>query len=334
MKKALVTGVTGQDGSYLAEFLLEKGYEVYGMVRRLSAPNYWRIEHILSDIHIVNGDLLDSRSLIALLRKIEPHEVYNLAAQSHVGLSFQQPLLTQKITGEGAVRLLDAVYLVNPKIKFYQASSSEMFGIVGGRIPQNEETPFRPNNPYAAAKLYAHNMVGVYHRSYGMFAVGGILYNHESPRRGEKFVTRKVAYGAAALALGIKNSPRLSENGEPMVKDGKLELGNLSAIRDWGFAGDYVKAMWLMLQQDTPQDFVIATGRGHTIKDLCEAAFSHVDLNWKDYVIVNPDFIRPSETGPLIGDPARAKQHLDWEPKTSFEELISMMVDAELASLR
>lgn len=333
-KRALITGVTGQDGSYLAELLLTKGYEVFGMVRRLSAPNWERIEHVLGRIRIAEGDLLDSRSLIQLLREIQPDEIYNLAAQSHVGISFEQPIATADITGMGALRVLDAVYLTNPEIRFYQASSSEMFGDPRGIVPQNEETPFNPVNPYAAAKLYAHNMVGIYRRSYRMFAVGGILFNHESPRRGENFVTRKVAYGSACCKLGIKNSPRIGEKGKSIVCDGKLTLGNLGATRDWGFAGDYVEAMWLMLQQDEPQDFVVATGVGHTVRDLCEVAFSYVGLNWEDYISVDKAFMRPSETGPLIGDASKAREILGWEPKTSFEELVGVMVDAELAALR
>lgn len=332
-KRALITGVTGQDGSYLAELLLGKGYEVFGMVRRSSAPNYWRIKDIQSQVRLVEGDLLDSRSLALLLRDLKPQEIYNLAAQSHVGASFKQPIVTTDITAVGALRLLDAVHLFGQDIRLYQASSSEMYGEAKA-VPQDEDTPFNPVNPYAVAKLFAHHMVNTYRRSYGLFGVCGILFNHESPRRGELFVTRKVAYGAACCALGIKTSPRVNENGVPIVKDGKLALGNLNATRDWGFAGDYVEAMFAMLQQDKPQDFVVATGVGHTIKDLCATAFSHVGLNWSEYVETTETLVRPYETGPLIGDASKANKILGWSPKTSFEELITMMVDAELASLR
>lgn len=332
-KKALITGITGQDGPYLAELLLEKDYEVFGMVRRSSAPNYWRFKRIIGQIHLVDGDLLDPISLIELLRKVKPDEIYNLAAQSHVGRSFEQPGVTLAITGKGAVDLILAARDVAPEARFYQASSSEMFGDVRGKVPQNEETPFNPANPYAVAKLYAHHMARIYRRE-GMFITSGILFNHESPKRGEHFVTSKVAYGAACCKIGVKNSDRLDEKGKPMVRNGKLVLGNLDAVRDWGFAGDYVEAMWLMVQREEPDEFVIATGVGHTIKDLCEVAFSHVGLNWREYVETTETLVRPYETGPLIGDASKAKKILGWRPKTSFEELIAMMVDAELASLR
>lgn len=332
-KKALITGITGQDGPYLAELLLEKDYEVFGMVRRSSAPNYWRFKRIIGQIHLVDGDLLDPISLVELLRKVKPDEIYNLAAQSHVGRSFEQPGVTLAITGKGAVDLILAARDVAPEARFYQASSSEMFGDVRGKVPQNEETPFNPANPYAVAKLYAHHMARIYRRE-GMFITSGILFNHESPKRGEHFVTSKVAYGAACCKIGVNNSDRLDEKGKPMVRNGKLVLGNLEAVRDWGFAGDYVEAMWLMVQREKPDEFVIATGVGHTIKDLCEVAFSHVGLNWSEYVETTETLVRPYETGPLIGDASKAKKILGWRPKTSFEELITMMVDAELASLR
>ncbi len=332
-KTALVTGITGQDGSYLAELLLEKGYEVAGIVRKTSHEEYANIGHIQDDLKLFQGDLLDPVSLREIIQKVGPDEVYNLASQSHPSESFKQPIHTAEITGIGAHRVLDATLDVNPKAKFYQASSSEMFGWVR-EIPQTEETPFNPANPYAVAKLYAYCMTKIYRESYNMFATNGILFNHESPRRHLGFVTQKVAYAAACAKLNVKTSQHLNEEGEPVYKNGKVSLGNLEAKRDWGFAGDYVEAMYLMMQAETPDDFVVATGETHTIKELCEEAFSYVDLNWEDHVIIDPRFVRPTETGPLIGDASKAKRILNWEPKTKFKELVHIMVDAHLARLK
>ena len=332
-KKALITGITGQDGSYLAELLLKKGYEVAGTVRKTSNMRFDNIGHIQDDLTLIQADLVDPVSLREAVQKIKPDEVYNLAAQSHPAESFKQPIHTAEITAIGAHRVLDAVYDVVPKAKFYQASSSEMYGWVK-EIPQNEETPFNPANPYAVAKLYAHAMTKIYRKSYNMFAACGILFNHESPRRHLNFVTQKVAYAAACAKLGVRNSEHLNEEGEPIVKNGKVALGNLEAKRDWGFTGDYVEAMWLMMQQDKPDDFVIGTGETHTIRELCEEAFKYVGLDWKDYVAVDKRFIRPTETGPLIANPEKAKKVLGWTPKTSFKELIRLMVDAHIARLK
>lgn len=332
-KSALITGITGQDGSYLAEFLLKKGYEVSGIIRRTSNLHYPNIHKIQDDLHLHLGDLLDPVSLREIIQKVNPDEIYNLGSQSHPSESFKQPIHTAEITGIGAHRVLDATLDIVPKAKFYQASSSEMFGWVK-EIPQDEETPFNPANPYAAAKLYAHAMTRIYRESYDMFAATGILFNHESPRRNLGFVTQKVTYAAAAIKLGIKNSRHLNEEGEPIVKDGKVALGNLSAKRDWGYAGDFVEAMWLILQADKPGDFVVATGETHTIEELCEVAFDLVKLDWHDYVEVDKRFVRPTETGPLVGDYKLAKKVLGWEPKTSFKELIGIMVDAHLARLK
>lgn len=332
-KKALITGITGQDGSYLAELLLKKGYDVAGIVRKTSHEEYANIGHIQDDLKLFQGDLLDPVSLREIIQKAEPDEVYNLAAQSSPAESFKQPIHTAEITAIGAHRVLDATLDVNPKTKFYQASSSEMFGWVR-EIPQTEETPFNPANPYAAAKLYAYAMTRIYRESYNMFATNGILFNHESPRRHFGFVTQKVAYAAACAKLGIKNSVNLNEEGEPIVKDGKVALGNLDAKRDWGFAGDYVEAMYLMMQADKPDDFVVATGETHTGRELCEEAYSYVGLNYQDHIKIDKRFIRPTETGPLIGNPAKAKKILGWEPKTTFKELIRMMVEAHLARLK
>lgn len=333
MKKALITGITGQDGSYLAEFLLKKGYKVSGIVRKTSNRAYDNIAHIQSDLNLIQADLLDPVSIREAIQAVMPDEVYNLASQSHPAESFRQPIHTAEITGIGAHRVLDATLDIVPKSKFYQASSSEMYGWVK-EIPQSEETPFNPANPYAAAKLYAHALTRIYRHSYKMFAATGILFNHESPRRHLGFVTQKVAYAAACAKLKIKNSDHLNETGEQIVKNGKVGMGNLGAKRDWGFAGDYVKAMWLIMQQSKPDDFVIGTGETHTIKELCEAAFSHVNLNWKNYVVIDKRFIRPTETGPLVADPRKAKKVLGWSPKTNFEELINMMVDTWLARLK
>ena len=315
---ALITGITGQDGSYLAEFLLSQGYRVVGMVRRSSSENFERIQHIKGDFELRQGDLLDQLSLISLLQEVKPREVYNLAAQSFVPTSWQQPVLTGEFTAMGVTRMLEAVRLVDPKIRFYQASSSEMFGKVR-ETPQKETTPFYPRSPYGVAKCYGHYITINYRESYGLFAVSGILFNHESPRRGLEFVTRKVTDSVAKIKLGL-------------AKD--LQLGNLEAHRDWGFAGDYVQAMWKMLQQDAPDDYVIATGRSHSVRDLVQAAFSHAKLDWEQYVTVNPQFIRPAEVDLLIGDSSKAQKQLNWTPQVSFEEMIAMMVDADLERQR
>lgn len=332
-KKALITGITGQDGSYLAELLLKKGYEVSGIVRKTSHEDYANIGSIQDELKLFQGDLLDPVSLREIIQKVGPDEVYNLASQSHPSESFKQPIHTAEITGIGAHRVLDATLDVNPKTKFYQASSSEMFGWVR-EIPQTEETPFNPANPYAAAKLYAFAMTKIYRKSYNMFACNGILFNHESPRRHLGFVTQKVAYAAACSSLGIKTAEHLNEEGEPIIKDGKVALGNLEAKRDWGYAGDYVEAMYLMMQADEPDDFVVATGETHTIQELCEEAFGYVNLDWHDFVSIDKRFIRPTETGPLVGDPSKAKKVLNWEPQTKFKELVHIMVDAHLARLK
>lgn len=332
-KVALVTGITGQDGSYLAELLLKKGYEVSGLVRQTSNLAYPNIAHIQHDLNLIQADLLDPVSLREALQKVQADEVYNLASQSHPSESFRQPIHTAEITAIGAHRVLDATYDVNPKTKFYQASSSEMYGWVR-EIPQTEETPFNPANPYAAAKLYAHAMTRIYRASYKMFAACGILFNHESPRRHHGFVTQKVTYAAACAKLGIRNSDHLNEEGEPIFRNGKVALGNLEAKRDWGYAGDYVEAMWLMLQQDKPDDFVIATGETHTIKELCQETFGYVGLDWAKYVEIDKRFIRPTETGPLIGNAAKAKKILGWKPKVNFKQLVGLMVDAHIARLK
>jgi len=332
-KKAFITGITGQDGSYLAEFLLKKGYEVSGTVRKTSNMAYDNIGHIQNELRLIQADLLDPVSLREAIQKIKPDEVYNLAAQSHPAESFKQPIHTAEITAIGAHRVLDATWDIVPKAKFYQASSSEMYGWVK-EISLSEDTPFNPANPYAAAKLYAHSMTKIYRKSYNMFAACGILFNHESPRRHLNFVTQKVTYAAACAKLGVKNSEYLNEEGEPIVKNGKVALGNLEAKRDWGFTGDYVEAMWLVMQYKEPDDFVIGTGETHTIQELCEEAFTYVGLNWEDHVEVDKRFVRPTETGPLVANPAKAKRLLGWEPKTTFEQLIHMMVDAHIARLK
>lgn len=332
-KKALITGVTGQDGSYLAEFLLKKGYSVSGIVRKTSHESYANIGHIQDDLKLFQGDLLDPVSLREIIQKVEPDEVYNLASQSHPSESFKQPIHTAEITGIGAHRVLDATLDVNPKTKFYQASSSEMFGWVR-EVPQTENTPFNPANPYAAAKLYAYAVTKIYRESYNMFATNGILFNHESPRRHLGFITQKVTYAAACAKLGIKTSEYLNEEGEPIFKNRKVALGNLEAKRDWGFAGDYVEGMYLMMQAKTPDDFVLATGETHTIRELCDVAFKYVGLNYEDFVTVDKRFIRPTETGPLVGNPAKAKKILGWQPATKFKDLVKMMVDANVARLK
>lgn len=317
MKKALITGITGQDGSYLAEFLLEKGCEVIGMVRRTSTVNFDRIKHIQEKVTIVPGDLLDQVSLIELLQEHHPQEVYNLAAQSFVPTSWNQPVFTGEVTALGVTRLLDAIRIVDPEIRFYQASSSECFGKVR-ESPQNEETPFYPRSPYGVAKVYGHWITINYRESYNIFACSGLLFNHESPRRGLEFATRKISYGAAKIKLGLAN---------------ELRMGNLEARRDWGYAGDYVRAMWLMLQQEKPDDYVVATGEAHSVRDFLEEAFGYLSLDYRDYVVVDPQFIRPAEVDYLVGDATKAREVLGWEPTVSFPQLVRMMVDADLALL-
>ncbi len=319
-KTALITGITGQDGSYLADFLLEQGYRVIGMVRRSSTVNFDRIAHLQEkeSLEIVQGDLLDQMSLVDILRDHQPDEVYNLAAQSFVPTSWRQPVLTGEFTALGVTRMLDAVRIVNPEIRFYQASSSEMFGKVR-EVPQSEDTPFYPRSPYGVAKVYGHWITVNYRESYDLFACSGILFNHESPRRGLEFVTHKVTYGAARIKMGLAK---------------EIRLGNLDSRRDWGYAGDYVRAMWLMLQEDAPDDYVIATGETHSVRRLCEVAFSHLGLNYEDHVVVDPKFYRPAEVDLLIGDCSKAKAKLGWEPKVAFEELIAMMVDADMKILQ
>jgi GDPmannose 4,6-dehydratase len=317
MPKALITGVTGQDGSYLAEFLLGKGYEVVGMVRRTSHDSYERIEHLLDRIEIVAADLLDQHSLTVVLQETRPDEVYNLAAQSFVPTSWNQPVLTGEFTALGVTRILEAIRLVNPKARFYQASSSEMFGKVT-ETPQRETTSFYPRSPYGVAKVYGHWITVNYRESYDLFAVSGILFNHESPRRGIEFVTRKVTDGVARIKLG-------------MAKD--LRLGNLDASRDWGFAGDYVEAMWLMLQQAEPQDYVIGTGETHSVRELVELAFGHVGLDYRQYVVSDPRFHRPAEVDLLLADASKARKELGWKTRVSFTELVAMMVDADMNRL-
>ena len=333
-RKALITGITGQDGSYLAELLLKKGYEVYGLVRKTSHFYYANIAHIQHDLKLIQADLLDPVSLMNAVMKLNNiDEVYNLASQSAPGESFRQPIHTAEITGIGAQRVMDVVHDLMPKARFYQASTSEMFGWVKS-IPQNEETPFNPANPYAAAKLYAHNIAKIYRKSYGMFISCGILFNHESPRRGLGFVTQKVAYAAACAKLKIKTSEYLNEEGEPIFENYKVKLGNMEAKRDWGFSGDYVESMWLMLQADQPDDFVVGTGETHTIGELCQEAFSYVGLDYQKYVEVDPRFVRPTETGPLVADASKAKKTLSWQPRVGFKELVAKLVDANLARLR
>ncbi len=317
MPRALITGITGQDGSYLAELLLAKGYEVVGIVRRTSHHSYERIEHLIPRVRIEAADLLDQHSLTTVLREVQPDEIYNLAAQSFVPTSFTQPVLTGEFTALGVTRILEAVRLACPAARFYQASSSEMFGKVHA-TPQNEDTPFHPRSPYGVAKLYAHWITVNYRESYGLHAVSGILFNHESPRRGIEFVTRKVSDGVARIATGQAT---------------ELRLGNLAAQRDWGFAGDYVDAMWRMLQRDEPTDYVIGTGETHRVEDLVRIAFERVGLDWRSHVVIDPRFHRPAEVDLLLADPTRARQDLNWQPQTSFTELVHMMVDADLERL-
>jgi GDPmannose 4,6-dehydratase len=314
MKTALITGITGQDGSYLAELLLKKDYEVYGIVRRSSSSNFERIKHIQDDLKLVQGDLLDQNSLIEALEGSHPDEVYNLGAQSFVPTSWNQPVLTGEFTALGVTRILEAIRLVNKKIRFYQASSSEMFGKVV-ESPQNEQTRFYPRSPYGVAKLYAHWITVNYRESYDLFCCSGILFNHESPRRGLEFVTKKVSNGVARIKMGLSK---------------ELRMGNLDAKRDWGFAGDFVEAMWLMLQQDEPEDYVISTGETHSIEELLEIAFTHAGLEWKDYVVIDPEFVRPAEVDLLLGDSSKARDKLKWKPKVKLEELVKIMVDYDI----
>jgi GDPmannose 4,6-dehydratase len=318
MKTALITGVTGQDGSYLAEFLLSKGYKVVGMVRRSSTINFDRIKHIQNDIEIVQGDLLDQMSIVDILREYKPGEVYNLAAQSFVPTSWKQPVLTGEFTALGVTRMLEAIRMTDPAIRFYQASSSEMFGKVV-EVPQRETTPFYPRSPYGVAKVYGHWITVNYRESYNMFACSGILFNHESPRRGLEFVTHKVTHGVAKIKLG---------------KAKELRLGNLDSRRDWGYAGDYVQAMWLMLQQAKPDDFVVATGETHSVQELCEVAFGHVGLSWQDHVVQDQKFFRPAEVDLLVGDPKKANDILGWEPSVNFKQLTQLMVDEDIKAIK
>ena len=317
-KRAIITGITGQDGSYLAELLLDQGYEVVGVTRRLSAPNHWRIEHLLDRIKLRQGDLLDQLSLIRVIDEVRPHEIYNLAAMSFVPASWDQPMLTGEYDAQGVTRVLEAIRQVDTSIKIYQASSSEMFGKVR-ETPQSELTPFYPRSPYGVAKSFGHYITVNYRESHDLFAVSGILFNHESPRRGLEFVTRKVTHGAAKIKLGLADS---------------LALGNLDARRDWGFAGDYVRAMWLMLQREVADDYVIASGESHTVRELVEIAFSHLDLDWNQYVRTDPSLLRPAEVDLLVGDPTRAKDELDWAPTVDFDGLIRLMVDADVQRLQ
>ena len=317
-KRALITGITGQDGSYLAELLLDNGYEVFGLTRRLSAANYWRIDHLLNRITLIPGDLLDQLSLIRVLERVRPHEVYNLAAMSFVPASWDQPMLTGEFNSQGVTRVLEAIRVVDASIRVYQASSSEMFGKVR-EIPQTETTPFYPRSPYGVSKVFAHYITVNYRESYDLFAVSGILFNHESPRRGLEFVTRKVTDGVARIKLGLSD---------------QLSLGNLDAQRDWGFAGDYVRAMWLMLQRDTPDDYVIATGESHSVRDLVEVAFGHAGLDWERFVKLDPALLRPAEVDHLIGNASKARTQLGWTPTVDFVGLVKMMVDADIERLR
>jgi GDPmannose 4,6-dehydratase len=317
-RKALITGITGQDGSYLAEFLLQRGYEVHGMVRRASTENFERIDRMHDRIQLHQADLLDQLSIVTIIQQIRPHEVYNFAAQSFVPTSWSQPLLTGEFTALGVTRMLEAVRLVDPSIRFYQASSSEMFGNVR-QEPQNEETPFWPRSPYGVAKVYGHWITVNYRESYGIFACSGILFNHESPLRGKEFVSRKVTDAVARIKFGLQE---------------KLVMGNLDAMRDWGFAGDYIQAAWLMLQQEKPDDFVVATGLKHSVRELVDLAFSHAGLDWRDHVVSDPALFRPAEVNTLRGDASKARRVLGWAPKVSFAELVRMMVDADLERAR
>jgi GDPmannose 4,6-dehydratase len=316
-KIALITGITGQDGSYLAEHLLEKGYRVFGMVRRSSTENFQRIEHLRERIQLLQGDLLDQTSIASIVDQVRPDEVYNLAAMSFVPTSWQKPVLTAEFTAVGVTRVLDALRQASPRARFYQASSSEMFGKVR-ETPQSETTPFHPRSPYGVSKVYGHFITVNYRESYGLYACSGILFNHESPRRGLEFVTRKITHGAARIKLGLAS---------------ELRLGNLQAKRDWGFAGDYVRAMWLMLQQDEPDDYVIGTGQTHSVEEFVRIAFDHLGLDWRRHVVIDPQFYRPAEVDLLLGNPSKARLKLGWEPEVSFEQLVTLMVDSDLAQL-
>ena len=318
MPTAIITGITGQDGSYLAEYLLEKGYDVIGMVRRSSTVTFERIQHIQENIKIIQGDLHDQSSLVDIIERFRPSEVYNLAAQSFVPTSWNQPVLTGEVTALGVTRLLEAIRIVNPETRFYQASSSEMFGKVR-EVPQTEDTPFYPRSPYGVAKVYGHWITVNYRESYDLFAVSGILFNHESPRRGLEFVSRKVSDGVARIKLGLSR---------------ELRLGNLESRRDWGFAGDYVDAMWRMLQADSPQDFVVGTGQTHAVRELCEIAFNYVGLDYVDFVVQDQEYYRPAEVDLLVADPIKVKRELGWQPKVNFKDLIHMMLEADLNRLR
>jgi GDPmannose 4,6-dehydratase len=314
VKRALITGITGQDGSYLADFLVEKNYKVFGLIRRSSTENLWRLHHLHDKIELIFGDLLDHHSLISAIQECEPDEVYNLAAQSFVPTSWNQPVLTGEFTALGVTRVLEAIRVVNPEIRFYQASSSEMFGKVL-EIPQKEDTPFYPRSPYGVAKAFGHFLTVNYRESYGMHASSGILFNHESPRRGLEFVTRKISHGAARIKCGLQD---------------KLHLGNLDARRDWGFAGDYVRAQWLMLQQDQPEDYVIATGETHSVEEFVARAFQRCGLDWQDHIVIDQAFIRPAEVDLLVGDPSKAEKNLGWKPAMTFDGLVDCMVDADI----
>ena len=332
MKRALITGITGQDGSFLAEFLLERGYEVFGLARLDSwfRPN--NASHLADRVQVLFGDMAEGTDIASALQDAKPDEIYNLASQSRPGESWVRAPETLMINGMGAIRLFESVRHACPQARVYHASSSEMFGQTKD-LPQNEETPFNPTNPYAAAKVYAHHMMRIYRDSYGLFISSGILFNHESERRPLHFVTQKIAYGAACAALGITNSLDLNERGHPIVADGKLSLGNLDIARDWGHAVDFVKAMWLMLQQERPDDFVIGTGKLHTLRQLCDAAYGRVGLNWQDHVVSDHELVRPLETGQTLADASKARRVLNWEPTISFEQMVGRMVDAQIARL-
>lgn len=335
LKTALITGITGQDGSYLAELLLSKNYQVYGLQRRNSKQSYGNVSHLRHELNFLLGDLSDPACISMYISKIQPDEIYNLGSQSHVGESWNQPIATADQTGLGALRVFEAVRNVSPKSKVYQASTSELFGETT-IVPQNEETPIHPANPYASAKALAHFDAQVYRKSFNLYICTGILFNHESPRRSPDFVTRKVSLAVAAIKLGLKgHQVPIAEGGMPVIDNhGKLHLGNLDAKRDWGYAGDYVEAMWQIMQLPKPEDFVVATGKVHSIKELCQTAFSYAGLDWKDYVVINPKWVRPIETGPLVGDYSKIHKATGWSPKTKFKELIESMVESDLAMLR
>ena len=333
-KRALITGINGQDGSYLAELLLEKGYEVFGIMRRISVPNTENIQLIIDKIKIYDGDLLDEGSIVRAIKECQPDELYNLAAQSFVKSSWHQPIFTGEATALGVLRVLEAIRNTKPDVKFYQASSSEMFGLAE-EVPQKETTRFHPRSPYGVAKVFAHWTTVNYRESFDIYACSGILFNHESPRRGLEFVTRKISYGAACIALGIKESPAVNEEKEPIVQNNKIRLGNLDARRDWGYAKDYVEAMWLMLQQKKPDDYVIATGENHSIKEFVQEAFKCAGVkDWQKHIQIDKRFLRPAEVDVLLGDYSKAKRKLKWKPKTNFKELVKIMVEADIDKLR